>query len=255
VSSVGIVASQYVKNTWQQQVAQIVSDLGASSDYLWWRLNDTSGTNLVDSSGLGRTGTRSGSTITTGVTGALQDGDTDKAMSFTGTNPVGQVAYISGWDVTQWTVVFWFKTITLATANTLVARDSQSGGRRWQYQINSSGQLIAISNNSAGMTTAFTTAATYNDAAWHMVTFTYDQTLSGSSRHKLYADNSASVVSSGGSVNNMVQTSTAVPFSVGNATRTTQAPANCSLDEILFFPGKVMTGDQHLALYQSSLAA
>lgn len=251
--SAGVIAASSAVLTWQQAITALLSSLG-TPDYLWWRLNDTTGTSAVDSSGNGRTGTRSGSTITTGQTGALLDGDTDKAMLFSGTNPVIQTPYVATWDTTQWSVCCWFKTTTTAAANILVARDHQSGGRRFQLQMNATGQLLSFSNNIGGMTPGATTPLGYNDGNWHFCTLVYDQTLGSSQRHKIYVDNSSTPKNANGSANNFTFSGTAVPFSVANATRTTQAPFLGTLDEVLYFPTKSLTGAQHQALYQAGMA-
>jgi hypothetical protein len=229
----------------------------ALSPTLWWRLGDTSGTACADASGNSHAGTRSGSTITTGVTGPLV-GDSDTAMDFAGTNPVAQVAYGSWAEPTtspvKFTVSCWFKiTGTLASGNVLVARDSQSGGRRWQLGLTSTGQVVATVIDSLNSALSVTTTATYNDGAWHFVTFAVDTSQSLASKWKLYVDNTTTPTANNGSANAPNSSGTTVAFSVGNATRTTQSPANASIDEVLYFVNTTLTGAQHQALWSAGV--
>jgi hypothetical protein len=218
---------------------------------MWWRLGEASGTTLADASGNSRAGTLSGSTIGYGVTGPL-GGDSDTAMSFTGTNPVGQIAYAAWQEATQFTVSVWFKAGTLGATNALAGRDHQSGGRRFQLTLNSSGNITATIILSGGSASTITSPSTYADGAWHLVTFVYDQTLATGSKQKLYVDGSSTPVVTGGNAASINVTGTAVPFSVGNLTRTTQSPANSSLDELLYWSGTPLSGADHLSLHAAA---
>lgn len=215
---------------------------------LWWRLADTTGTACADASGSAHPGVRSGSTITTGVAGGLF-GDTDTAMSFTGTNPIAQVAFGAWAETTLFSVTCWFKVVgTLAVNNVLVGRDSQAGGRRFQLALDASGHVVWVIHMSTGAANTLTTTSTYNDAAWHMVTCTYNQSLSTSTRQAIYVDNTTTPVLGGGTspINN---TGTTVSFSVGNLPRTNQTPANSTVDEVLYWTATAFTGAQHRALW------
>lgn len=238
-------------SNWTAAVAAL-----ATGPSLWWRLGEASGTSLADASGNSHSGALSGSTITYGITGPLA-GDTDTAMSFTGTNPVGQVAYGAWAENGVFSCSFWFKAGTLASSNIIVARDHQSNGRRFQVQINSSGQLLFLTIQSTGSTVTITSPGSYNDGQWHLVTVTHDQALT-TARRKMYVDGSSTPVAvsgtDGGSLSTAF-TSPGVPFSVGNATRNTQAPANCSIDEVLYWGGYAVTGAEHLSLWTGGTTA
>jgi len=215
----------------------------------WWRLGEPSG-NFADSTAGARTLTVSGSTVTYGVTGPLV-GDSNKAAAFAGTNPVAQTPYAAAFDNNVFTVACWFKTGTLAAANALIARDHQTGGRRFQVSLDATGHLVFTIINTAGTAYIATSPGTYADGAWHLVTCVYNQALGTTNRQRIYVDNSPTFVTENGGANGVNAAGTGIPFSVGNGTRTTQAPANSTIDEVLYLPGTALTGAQHQALWQA----
>lgn len=227
-------------------IAAAVAAIGTPA--LWWKLADTSGTACADASGSAHPGVRSGSTIATGLAGPLFS-VADTAMSFTGTNPVAQVAYGAWAEATVYGITVFFKTGTLAASNVLVARDHQSGGRRFQVTIDSAGRLGFSLFLSTNVFSTITTTATYNDGLWHMATVTFDTAAASSVKQRIYVDNSSADVAHGGSASSINSASTAVPFSVGNATRTTQVPSNCTESQVIYWTGVAPTGAQHQAIW------
>lgn len=111
----------------------------ADSPLLYFRLGDTSGTTVVDSSGNGHSGTYHGSP-TLGAAGALA-GDINTAVTFDGVNDYIDCAVdLSALD--HYSVEFWLKVASFANNNDLVCEYSAS--------TDANDHAFAVSPNSAG---------------------------------------------------------------------------------------------------------
>jgi hypothetical protein len=195
----------------------------ADSPAAYWRLGDTSGTTMADSSGNSRSGTYT--SVNLNQTGLLS-GDADTAVTFSAAGGNGLVTYSSWMNSTSLTVEAWIKT-TSATTQVIVCRDAQSGTRVWQLQVNSSGKVV-FTNLAGG---SFTGSITVNDGVRHHIVVTYD----GSASPKpivMYVDNVADVTSTNITA---MPVPTATPICVGNSNRTTTALFAGTLDEVAFY--------------------
>ena len=149
----------------------------ADSPLAYYRLGDTSGTTMTDSSGNIRNGTYANSP-TLGVSGATSDGD--KAVAFNGTSQYASTASAS-WVPTysaSWTFECWAKftstgfacilsvrlvsaTNTDVTLNLTIGRTAgRIGAETWDWQ-NTASRAISDVNN--------------NDGNWHHVAVTFDK--------------------------------------------------------------------------------
>lgn len=136
-----------------------------------------------------------------------------------------------------------FKARTLSAANVLVARDTQSAGRRWQLQINSAGSLNAIMINGAGTAYNRLSNPSYG-TGWHMGVITFDATAGSTSNAwmHLYADGVADESFPGGSGGANIMANTGTPgIGVGDALRTTTVPAHADIAETGYYVNRVLT--------------
>lgn len=129
----GAISSHYVASGGGGGGSGYSAAVLADSPLAYWRLGESSGTTMVDSSGNGRDGTYAGG-YTLGATGLLT-GDADTCVDFT--NGEGRVADAAWMDVTSITVDC---VVNLDAVNEemLVERDSQGVGsdsRVFQFRV------------------------------------------------------------------------------------------------------------------------
>lgn len=153
--------------------------------YLYWRLDETSGTSIADAGTGGRTGTMAGS-VTRSQTGALTSETPNRAISSTTGSISTTGAAVSG--PATFSVEAWIKTTSSAggrilgfgdksgtTTSTTLDRQLYLGvNGKVYFGIGSAKTIVASS-------------ATVNNGAWHHVVGTY---TSGSNGMKLYVDGS-----------------------------------------------------------------
>jgi hypothetical protein len=140
--------------------------------FLYWRLNEASGTTAADSSGNGRTGLYQGSVVF-GQAGAIA-GDTNKAVRLAGTS--GTDGYVTPQSTTAVTnpvtfsVELWFKTAS-TTGGKLIGFGSARTGTSSRYDrhvyMTNAGRLVF--GAWTGQATAITTTASYNNNVYHHV--------------------------------------------------------------------------------------
>lgn len=183
----GIVAASAVLSTGSGYSAAVLAD----SPLAYFRLDETSGTTLTDSSGNAHNGTYVSPTL--GVTGATSDGD--KAATFNGTSAYafaagGGAAWVPT-HASSWTFECWAKFTSTGfaglatirtpspfadsgiTCNITIGRTAgRIGAETWDW-ANSGSRVISSANN--------------NDGNWHHVAVTFDQPTN---TLKLYIDGS-----------------------------------------------------------------
>jgi Concanavalin A-like lectin/glucanases superfamily len=140
--------------------------------FLYWRLNEASGTTAADSSGNGRTGLYQGSVVFSQA-GAIA-GDTNKAVRLAGTS--GTDGYVTPQSTTAVTnpvtfaVELWFKTAS-TTGGKLIGFGRARTGTSTTYDrhvyMTNAGRLVF--GVWTGQATAITTTASYNNNVYHHV--------------------------------------------------------------------------------------
>lgn len=160
------------------------SAVRADSPFLYWRLEETGGTTVVDSSGNGRNAATHG-TPTFGVTGALASAPSDTAFTLGGqrfTQSTGQAA------PGVFSIEAWIRTTT-TTGGRIVGYGNGSGTSNSStidrnLYVGTDGKVYF----GVGTTTKVVVAspAAVNDGAWHHVVATYSG--SGANGMKLYVD-------------------------------------------------------------------
>lgn len=148
----------------------------ADSPLAYYRLGESSGTTLVDSSGNGRNGTFAGG-VTHGA-GRLQLADTDTATDFNGTTGKATVSSPTWLNNAAITIECLYQPDVISGQRQLVDRDEASGAggvRQWQWRITSAGKLEAILFTSAGTKTV-TGGTTLTAGAKHHGAVVYDGT-------------------------------------------------------------------------------
>ncbi|TIC85529.1 LamG-like jellyroll fold domain-containing protein [Nocardioides sp. GY 10127] len=141
------------------------------SSVLFWKLDETSGSVVNDSSGTGNHGVYYGG-VTLGQSKACAT-DSGTAVRLDGSSgyAVSSTAY-SG--PTQFSLELWFKTTTTAGGK-LIGFESALAGWGWSYDrqvwMHDDGTL----SFGVGSTTV-TTSSAYNDGAWHLVDATFSST-------------------------------------------------------------------------------
>ena len=111
----------------------------ANSPVGYYRLDEASGTTMVDSSGNARNGVYTGPP-TFGVPGLIT-GDSDTAISVNGHEygTVTNAAWMSGW--TQVTLIGWVKPSSMNVYQDIVGRDDNDTSGPFRLRINSSNKL------------------------------------------------------------------------------------------------------------------
>ena len=178
----------------------------------YWRLGETSGTTMSDSSPAANHGTYLNG-VTLGVPGALV-GDTNTAASFDGVNDQGRVPDSASLDVgDSFTLEGWIKRPSAAQAHDLFVK----GANGLHLTVMGAGSGNQVWLRKSGVSTIVRSAVGVPaDGSWHHVV----ATKNGPGTAKIYVDGVASTV--GVSVNQVVQ-NTALPLVLaGNAS--TAAP-------------------------------
>ena len=142
------------------------SEVLADSPLGYWRLGDTSGTTMTDSSGNGRDG--SYSNVNLNQSSLLLTDSANKAVGFGVTGATwryGLVADAAWLDSSSFTVECWFTATTTSSYQGLVTRDGVPGSRGWNlYLLNGQLHLFDAAGSGAILTgsTTVSTNTTYH---------------------------------------------------------------------------------------------
>ena len=180
------VSTTNATNTFNSAAAfDYATTVTASTPWLWWRLGDTGGTTVSDTSGNSRTGTLSTVGIARGVDGAILR-DSSTAMRFDGIS--GCIAAgTTHANPTTFTLEAWFRSSS-SDGGPIVGFDGTTAAASgapttYDRQV----FLTSAGNVAFGMKTASSVTVTspgvYNDGQWHHVAATF-----GAGGQKLYAD-------------------------------------------------------------------
>lgn len=173
----------------QMFAAQVTADSLAA----YWKLNETSGTSAVDSSGDGKTGTHTNSpTISSDVPSTAFSNA--RSLSFDGTDDYVSASSPRTTGNAAFTYALWFKTTNSTDAYRTLFSEGNSGSstQTFHIQMPSDGDSLCttddsikvyMNDNSTGQAILCSTAAV-NDGAWHHVALTSN----GSNSHALYID-------------------------------------------------------------------
>lgn len=139
--------------------------------FLYWRLDDTSGTTALDSGRLVNNGNASGG-VSWGAAGALKDGS-GRAAQFDGANDVIVAGKGVGGAPTAFTAGLWFKTTT-TRGGKLIGFGSAASGLSTSYDrhiyMQDDGRLVF--GTYTGTENRVTTPGRLNDGSWHQVVAT-----------------------------------------------------------------------------------
>jgi hypothetical protein len=157
------------------------SEVLADSPLAYYRLGETSGTTMVDSSGNGRDGMYGGDTVppTLGVAGLLS-GSSDTCADFTGTN-YGDVAYASWMNASAMTLEVIVNLDSVAAYPVFLDRDRNTG-RLFQFRLNG-GKLEWLFATTVTFPRVVTGATTLSTGTTYHLAATYDGTTA-----KLYVN-------------------------------------------------------------------
>jgi signal peptidase I len=179
-------------DTWTVPTYNYTTETNNLGPYLYWKLDDTTGTTAVDTSGNGRTGTYN-STWTKSQVGALTDQSpnlaalaTNAATRATNTSCIYTTS-TTGIGVPgpmTYSEVVWFKTTSttggklIGLENTRTGVSDSSGGNGGQYD-----RMMYMDANGeiwfgvwTGAVTAIHSAAGLNNGTWHMAAATMSTT-------------------------------------------------------------------------------
>lgn len=144
--------------------------------YGHWKLNETTGFNVPDTSGNSRNGTMVNMNNNDWITGKLNN-----CLTFDGNNDYVTFGAIAGFERTnKFSIEFWFNTTDGGSGKYFLSKqlDNGSTNRGWSVWLDA-GKIVAdLINNEGDVTPNLirktTTTATYDDGAWHHVCVTYD---------------------------------------------------------------------------------
>lgn len=164
------------------------------SPILWYRMNESSGAVMADSSGNDRDGSYGGSPLTYSEPGAVT-GDTSMLFGANAYALVPDAAYL---DVSEITLIAWVKGSGFSSAAPILLRDAGSGSHRvisWRLSHNFAGRQTFIKWTAAGDGLVLDGVTNVADDVWHMMAVTHDGTTI-----RLYVDGvlDASVADPGG---------------------------------------------------------
>jgi hypothetical protein len=169
--SVGVVAASYVPAV--VALTRYPTAVLADAPLGYWRLGETSGTTMVDSSGNGHDGTYNGSP-TLGAAGLLT-GDTDKAVQLSGVSQSATVANGSWMNTGSVTLEALVYLDNLSQTATILDRDQDNSNRSFQWTITTAGKLLTNFWVSGVLKTLTSTTTLVVGRIYHVV-LTYDGT-------------------------------------------------------------------------------
>ena len=142
------------------------------SPFLYYELDETSGTSLADSSTNGRTGTLVGPMATSSSNVCTLDSSTGVQLNGS-TSYISTPAQVSAPNT--FTLQAWFKTTTGRGGRIAGFGNARTGAStnadRMIYMSDSGGLSFGVqTGNKQRPTISTATAASYNDSAWHVVT-------------------------------------------------------------------------------------
>jgi hypothetical protein len=202
----------------------------ADAPNIYYRLGESSGTTVSDSSGNGHNATYAASGVTLGAAGAIVN-DTDTAITLNGTT--GAVQEASGAGVptgfANRSVEAWFKT-TAATDMPIVAYGT-SGIANQYFAVYVNGTAIEVQTG-AGTIVTFPGTAALNNGAWHHLVVTYDSGAPAGNL-KVYIDGASFGTQTPATI--LSTTLDAAGLEVGKDDKVTPAFFNGSLDEVAVY--------------------
>ncbi len=204
----------------------------------WWRMDDVSGTTLLDN-----TGTNDGV-----ITGAIQTyaGQVGKAMSFDGVDDYVQIASADSINFNQqdFTILAWVKTSSVTNQN-VVTKYKDSNGRQYGMSVLADGSMYVESRRSdLELACNFNSGSGFNDGNWHLIAWSNDDTGSGTNCYG-YKDGVQIVSDS----RNVRITSSTEPVRIGtNGDNTNKF--NGFIDEVMIF-NRALSADEVRTLYDS----
>jgi RHS repeat-associated protein len=136
----------------------------ANSPAIYYRLDDSSGTTAVDSSGNGHDGTYDGS-VTLSVAGALV-GSANTAVQGAGSWSITQGGSSLPTGSAARTYEVWLKT-TYGADHTLIGTGDHAGNHQFDIQIHDDTGLRLVGDG--GATTGLTLPWPYDDGVWHLI--------------------------------------------------------------------------------------
>jgi hypothetical protein len=209
--------------------------------YAWWHMNESSGTNIADSSGYGRNGTTVGSP--SWVAGKLNN-----CLQFTGTQYANMADIANFERTTPFSVEFWLKT-TVVSGTIISRRESGGNYRGWDIMIGAGNQLFFYFANTtvSNMISVYTTF-NLSDNLWHHVVATYDGSSSASGV-KIYIDGASKTMTT--QYNSLTGT-TLNASNCNLAARSGSNVLNCYLDETVIY-SKVLTLGEVTLRYNSGV--
>lgn len=215
----------------------------ADSPLAYYRLGESSGSTMVDSSGNNRDGTYT--SVTLGTAGLLT-ADSDTAATFASGSGRGEVADAAWMDIgSNITVEAIIKTSATSVYQYIAARDftTAASSRIWAMRLANTGRL-QVERIVGGLVTSNGTTV-INDGNRHHVAFTYD-----GSNIRLYVDGSLETTTAAtGTIDGTAQ------FSIGAAGAGTNVWTNHHfqgvIDEVAFY-GTALSGARIAAHYAAA---
>jgi hypothetical protein len=149
-------------------------DTSISSSNLigWWKLNETKGTSVSDSSPTGNDGNVTNTTLDASST----SGKWHEALDLGGTNEHISIPYSTAYEMDQLTVAIWAYPNTTGTNLQLFTKDQTSGGTNqvWQLRKNTDETISFIVYNESGTPISTTSTRTMTVNSWNHVAGTWD---------------------------------------------------------------------------------
>lgn len=151
----------YVVSNVSGQTSDQTVTIGPPKPFAWWKLDDTDGTSVVDSSGNNRDGSVTGAVWSDGaIGGGLKfDGVDDEARFGNGPSLSGK---------TDFTLAAWVRTTMTSTGVIIQQRNGGFNGE-YQLKVNPNGTLGFFLYGNNAYQYDFSSTATINDGEWHHV--------------------------------------------------------------------------------------
>ncbi len=222
------------------------TEVAADTPYLWWKLNETSGTSVADASGNSRTATHNSVTVNQTQ---IAYTELDKSVRYTAASN-SYTTWTPGSAITSsFTVEFWVRTTTTAAYQNVLGAWSavSSSNYGFAFAITSGGTCEAYTANS-GFTNyqLHNPLMTLSTDTWYHVAAAYN---SSTFDIKWYLNGALTATTNAGAASSLWNTSK--PFTLGRLTKDgTATDFDGYLDEVAVYTS-TLTGARILAHYEA----
>lgn len=146
--------------------------ISASNLIGWWKLDDATGTTLVDDSSFQNDGSLNNSTLSTNSISS----HLNRTLNFDGVDDSVTIPYILDYEIDSISVSAWVYHDVTGVVDQVLSKDNSGSSRVWQFRITSSDEVSFIVFDEGGANSSVTSTNTISQSTWRHIVGTWDGT-------------------------------------------------------------------------------